>query len=69
MKITTKAKVTERNKTSIHNVLSGNAKFAKRGPKKELSEKDVKHLVRTLKAMEDTTFRVIQALTAICGPR
>ena len=51
MQVTMIAKVTERNKKAIYNVLSGNAKFAKRGPKKKLGEKEVNHLVRTLKAM------------------
>ena len=51
MQVTMIAKVTERNKKAIYNVLSGNAKFAKRGPKKKLGEKEVNHLVRTLKAL------------------
>ena len=51
MPITTIAKVTERHKKSIYNVIQGKAKFAKRGPKDKLSKKDITNLVKILRAM------------------
>ena len=51
MPITTIAKVTERNKTTIYDVLQGRATFAKRGPKQKLCRKDINHLVKTLRSM------------------
>jgi hypothetical protein len=49
--ITKIAEVTERNKTTIHDVIRGRMKFGKRGPKPKLDKKAINHLVRTLRAM------------------
>ena len=51
MPVTKIALVTERNKTTIHHVLSGKAKFAKRGAKPKLDKKQITHLVNTLRGM------------------
>ena len=45
--VRTISKVTQRNKTTIYNVLDGQAAFAKRGPKPKLDKKAITHLVRT----------------------
>ena len=49
--ITKIAEVTERNKGTIHDVLCGRAKFAKRGPKPKLDQKATAHLVQVLRTM------------------
>ena len=49
--VTTIAKVTERNKTTIYDVLQGRSKFAKRGPKQKLMRKDANLIVKILRGM------------------
>ena len=48
------AKVTERDKKSIYNVLKGKVKFAKRGPKEKLQRQDVAYLVKTFRSISNS---------------
>ena len=51
MSIMTAAKVTQRHKKTIYNVVQGKAKFAKRGPKDKLTKKEITNLVKILRSM------------------
>ena len=45
------AAITGRHKKTIYTVLAGKSAFAKRGPKEKLGEKDVAHIIKTLRSM------------------
>ena len=49
--VLTIAKVVQRHKKSVYNVLSKKARFAKRGPKEKLTTEECNRLVRTLRSM------------------
>ena len=51
MSIMTIARVTQRRKKTIYNVVQGKAKFGKRGPKDKLTQKEITNLVKILRSM------------------